>query len=323
MRRRLIPIYSVLVIAIVLLAALVPGCTGGTTGTIYVKATLCGAPWQGAVNYTLTPTSGTPISGTAVDATHSGAAAGTWACAYVAGGPPKSFLKSIKPSATQNLAADGNITFILDFELEQDAAIEFVNWSQNGDLLQGQVSEIVAVPCNIIDSHFKQWVNGCEGYNVTMNETSWLKIIQTGGPPATIIVVDDWCAVNKTPQPTQKVSQLPSVDNVTRQKGYNVTLLPQLPTLLDVHTQWKLVKCVNYTKLINWFGIALFEYVPQAHPCVLFELILPSAGGPLDLYTFTIQTGADVAIVGDTDVDPGNNHAMSTPVMLVVDLRPI
>jgi hypothetical protein len=324
MKRRLVPIYSVLAIAIVLLAVLVPSCGGGGgTGTIVVQATLCGQTWPGAVNYTLTPTGGAPVSGTAVPTTHSNMTATSWTCAYVAGGPGGAFPNPIQPSQTQVLAADDSITFTLDFELEQDAAIEFLGWSQNGDLLQGPISEIYAIPCNIIDSHFKQWVDGCEGYNVTMNETSWFKITQTAGTPGVVVyVVDDWCALNKTPAPSQKVFQVSTLDGVPKQKGENVTLTPQITTTLDVHTQWKLVKGANYTKLINWFGIWTIAYEPQLHPCVLFELILPSAGMPGDLYQFTIQTGADVAIVGDTDVNPGNNNATSAPAMLTVDLRP-
>jgi hypothetical protein len=215
------------------------------------------------------------------------------------------------------LAADGTITFTLDFELDQDAAIEFLTWTVNGAPWQSP-SEIIAEPCQIIDAHFKQWVKGCDGYNVTMNEASWLMITQIAGPLGVVVyVVDDPCAVNKTPAPRQKVSQTVSVDNVTRQKGYNVTL-GQGPTLLDVHTQWQLVKGVNYTKNINWFGIWVNAYEPGLHPCVLFELILPP--GPAVQYVFQVQTSADVALVGDTDVDPGNNHDMSAPIMLVVNM---
>ena len=127
MRKRLIPIYSVLVVAIVLLAAFVPSCTPTpTTGTIVVQATLCGTPWQGAVNYTLTLAGGTsPVSGTGVPTTHGNMTAGTWTCAYNAGGPAGAFLNSIQPSASQSLVAGGTITFTLDFELNQDAAIKF------------------------------------------------------------------------------------------------------------------------------------------------------------------------------------------------------
>jgi hypothetical protein len=309
--------YSILAIAIVLLAAFVPSCGGTTTGTIDVKATLCGIPWQGAVNYTLTPTGGSPVNGVVVPTTHSSMAPSTWTCAYVSGGPAGAFLNSIKPSASQSLVAGGTITFTFDFELDQDAAIQFSVWSQNGVPFQGPITEIVAEPCNIVDAHFNQWVKGCDGYNVTMNEASWFWIrLDVGPAPVQIVVVDDWCALNKTPAPRQKVSQTASVDNVTRLKGYNVTLQLQTPTLLDVHTQWELVKGVNYTKAINWFGIStlpMFETLGP-HPCVLFELVVPMPG----IYQFTIQTWADVEIVGDTDVDPGNNHGMSLPIMLIV-----
>jgi hypothetical protein len=313
-KKRLIPIYSVLVVAIILLAAFVPSC-GPSTGTIEVKATLCGVPWQGAVNYTLTLSGGTsPVTGGVVPTTHSSMTPGTWTCAYDAGGPAGAFLKSIKPLASQSLVAGGTITFTLDFELNQDAVIEFTTWTVSGQPWQG--SEILAEPCMVIDSHFRQWVNGCEGYNVTMNETSWLKITQIAGPgPVVIYVVDDPCAVNKTPAPREKVSQVPTFDGVPTSKGQNITLVTQTTTTLDVHTQWKLVKCVNYTKNINWFGIWVGAYEPGLHPCVLFELIVPLPG---QMYQFTIQTGADVAIVGDTDVDPGNNHAESGTVTLTI-----
>jgi hypothetical protein len=243
----------------------------------------------------------------------------TWTCAYVAGGPGGAFLNSIKPSASQSLVAGGTITFTFDFELNQDAAIKFSVWSVNGVPFQGPVTQIEAIPCMIIDAHFKQWVKGCDGYNVTMNEASWLTIQQIQGPgPVMIVVVDDPCAVNKTPAPRDKVSQTASVDNVTRLKGYNVTLTLQgPPTLLDVHTQWELVKGTNYTKLINWFGISKVPYEPGVHPCVLFELVLPP--GPLAQYVFQLQTSADVALVGDTDIDPDNNHDMSDPIILIVN----
>ena len=317
MKKRLIPMYSILAIAIVLLAALAPSCGGGaTTGTIVVQATLCGTPWQGPVSYTLTPTGGAATNGTVVPTTHSSMLPATWTCAYVSGGPAGAFLNN--PSASQTLVAGGTITFTFDFELDQDAAILWGTWTVNGVPWQAP-SEIVAEPCQIIDAHFNQWVKGCDGYNVTMNEASWLTIQQIQGPgPVMIVVVDDPCAVNKTPAPRDKVSQTASVDNVTRLKGYNVTLTLQgPPTLLDVHTQWELVKGTNYTKLINWFGISKVPYEPGVHPCVLFELVLPP--GPLAQYVFQLQTSADVALVGDTDIDPDNNHDMSDPIILIVN----
>jgi hypothetical protein len=320
MRKRFVAIYAVLVVALILLAAFVPSCTP-TTGTIVVKATLCGNPWQGAVSYTLSAGNST-ISGISVPTTHTDVAAGTWSCAYNSGGPAGAFLKSIKPLATQSLTAGGTITFTLDFELNQDAAIKFLHWTLSGEPQGPQPTEIVAVPCNFIDAHFLQWVDGCEGYNVTMNETSWLNITQMMGPPGVVVyVVNDDCAVNKTPGqglvPPVKKFQVPTFNGTPVEKGMNTTLTPGVPTLLDVETQWQLVKDTNYTKSINWFGIWVGAYEPGLHPCVLFELILPV---PNAQYVFIIQTSADVALVGDTDLNPANNHDMSAPVGLVVNV---
>ena len=114
-RKRLIAIYSVLVVAIVLIAVLVPSC-GPTqyTGTIEVKATLNGSPWTGAVTYTLTPVSGSPITGTAVENSFT-VDPGTWTCRYVSGGPPEAYFIIITPSTTQSVSAGETITFTLDF----------------------------------------------------------------------------------------------------------------------------------------------------------------------------------------------------------------
>ncbi len=316
MKKRLIPMYSILAIAIVLLAAFVPSCGGTTTGTIDVKATLCGAPWQGAVSYTLTPTGGSATNGTAVPTTHSSMLPGTWACAYVSGGPAGAFLNSIKPSASQSLAAGGTITFTFDFELNQDAGILFETWTITGQhVLPGEHQPPVEV-CNFIDVHFQQWVDGCTGYNVTLNETSLLQIIQTGGPAGVMIhVIDDPCAVNKTPTqglPPVKKSQTPSFNRTPVEKGMIFPLFPLEPTLLDVHTVWQLVKGTNYTKTINWFGISLG--VPMPHECVLFELVLPGPGP----YQFQLIASAEVALVDDVDVNPANNMTMSPALIITV-----
>lgn len=327
MKKRLIPIYSILAIAIVLLGAFVPSCTNQpTTGTIVVQATLCGNPWQGAVAYTLTPTGGSATNGTAVPTTHSSMAPATWTCAYVSGGPAGAFLNSIKPSTSQSLVAGGTITFTFDFELDQDAAIQWLTWSLDGEPLVQQPTMIEAVPCQILDAHFKQWIKGCDGYNVTMDETSGLNIVYLAGPvpgPITIVAIDDWCAVNKTPAPREKVSQVPSFYGEPTVKGHNITLaLDGMPIgFLDVHTQWKLVKGVNYTKAINWLGIStqpMFETLGP-HPCVLFELVLPPFPG---MYTFQVQATAEVDLVGDTDVNPANNYTASDTIQLVVTVPP-
>jgi len=325
MRKRIFAICLSVVIAIVLLAAFVPSCTGGGTGTIEVNATSCGAPWTGNVSYTLTPASGSPVNGNNVTATFS-VATGTWTCAYVSGGPGGAyFLKSITPSATQTVSANQKTTFTLNFELKQDAAIQWLWWSVNGmPWLQTETEPLG--PCNITDTHFAQWVDGCVGYNVTLNEMSGLVITAAPGNPGPvwIYVVNADCAVNKTaeqmPIPPVKKSQVPSINNATANVGDNITLLPGMTNMLDVHTVWQLVKGTNYTKAINWLGIskAPFE-LPGPHPCVLFELVVPMPGA----YQFTLVASAHVDLVGSTDVNPVNNDASSPfHLTLVVNVGP-
>jgi hypothetical protein len=321
MRKRLVAIYSVLVVAIVLLAVFVPSC-GGTTGTIEVKATLCGDSWPtqgtGAVNYTLTGP-GSPINGTNVTASFT-VDPGTWTCDYVSGGPAGTCLESITP-ASVTVAAGETKTITIEFEYCEDAAIVFDYWTLDGEIWETPTLE--TIPCHRIDVHFTQWVDGCQGYNVTLNETSKLTITQIGGPPGLVqvYVVNDDCALNKTPEPEGpspvKKSQVPSVnDDYTVKLGDYRDIPFELPTVLDVHTQWQLVKCLNYTKSINWLGIAGFPFDPgMEHPCVLFELIPPGPG----VYTFTLVAEAEVALVGSTDVNPANNKATSPlPLILTV-----
>jgi hypothetical protein len=315
MRKRFVAIYAVLVVALILLAAFVPSC-GPTTGNIVVQVTRCGSPWQGAVNYTLTGP-GSSINGTSVQSTHSGLAPGTWTCAYVSGGPAGAFLNSIQPSATQSLSAGGTITFTLNFELNQDAAIQWLTWTLNG--VPSSQSTLEVGPCNITDVHFKQWVNGCTGYNVTLNETDWLTI--TANPanpgPVWIYVVNADCALNKTANAVKK-SQVPSINNATANVGANLTLDKGMIGMLDVHTVWQLVKGTNYTKSINWLGVskAPFE-LPGPHPCVLFELVAMPG-----FYQFTLVASAHVDLVGSTDVNPGNNDAVSSLLTLNVVVPP-
>jgi len=314
MRKGLLAICSVLLIS---LAVLVPSCTPtAKTGTIQVKATLCGNPWTGNVSYTLTPASGSPVSGTNVTASFN-VTTGNWTCGSVSGGPAGAFLNSIPPSATQFLDTDGTITFTLDFELNQDAWITLGQphpWTLNGSMIEYIE---YAVPCNVLDAHYMQGVHGCNGYNVTLNETSWLMIAQIAGPPATIYVVNATCAVNKTPpEIANKVFQVPSINNAPAQVGQNITLILGQNTTLDVETQWQLVQNVTYMKNINWFGIQVIAYEPGVHNCTLFELILPAP--PVGQYTFILKTSAQVALVGATDGNATNDNSGWSPQLTLI-----
>jgi hypothetical protein len=103
-RKKVSVICLTVAVAVLLVAAFVPSCSPTEKGTIEVRATLCGEPWQGQVSYTLTLAGGaSPMSGTEVPKSFANVDAGNWTCAYVSGGPAGAFLVNITPSATQSL----------------------------------------------------------------------------------------------------------------------------------------------------------------------------------------------------------------------------
>jgi hypothetical protein len=324
MRKGVFTICSVLLVLVVSLAVLFPGCDGGGDGgqyTIKVSATLCGTEWEGDLTYRLTCDGEDDIYGYTVPASHF-VALGNWSIDFIEGGPPGAFLVGNESDLSWPHPE-------LPFEKYQDAIIVFSNWTIDGAPIEGP-TEVVGT-CQVIDVHFLQGVLGCLGYNVTLNETSWLNITQTAGPAATIVVVNDDCAVNKTPEtlgdiiwpivnatPPVKLNQVPSINNLTAEAGSNMTLVLNQTTLLDVHTQWQLVKGALYTKSINWLGISKAISFPPGHPCILFELVFPAAG----IYSFTLQASAQVALVNATDVDPTYDWATSTPLYLTVNVGP-
>jgi hypothetical protein len=319
MRKRLVAIYSVLIVAIVLLAVFVPSCVPAEEkGTIWVKATFCDVPWEGAVNYTVTPASGSPIDGTSVFDTFS-VTSGTWTCGNVSGGPDGAYLDSITPSATQTVSENGTITFTLNFEEEQDASIEFVSWTINGQKVTPNTPQTpyeVMGYYNIIDVEYTQHVAGCQGYEVAVNETSELSIHYTDGvQPVYVYVVNDACAVAKEPEPVEKVSQVPSFNGEPVQPGEEFELPLCHPKILDVETVWQLVKGINYTKTINWLGISDIQGECE---CILFNLLVPSF--PMEWDSFTLVSSASVELMDDKDVNPDNNYAESPPLYLTVSL---
>ena len=82
-------------------------------GTVTVVATANGAPWSGAVSYTL---AGPYVdSHGSVPYTFDNCPAGNYTLTYRSGGPEGMTLYNIEPSQSQNLQAGGNITFTLVF----------------------------------------------------------------------------------------------------------------------------------------------------------------------------------------------------------------
>ena len=103
---------------LIVILVILPSCGRFMTiGTINVNATLDGAPWSGAVNYSYT--SNKPgevaIEGSAVPQSWAHIVTGTYTLYYHSGGPSGTTLASVTPSATQTLSTGGTITFTLNF----------------------------------------------------------------------------------------------------------------------------------------------------------------------------------------------------------------
>ena len=264
MRKRFLAICSVLSAAIVLVA-MVPGCDGGaTTGTIDVDATLDGLPWSGAVEYTLTgPGAAAPtiINGSSVPNSHT-AEAGNWTCAYVSGGP--GIFVNITPSPAQELSAGGTIGFTLNFVTPvppPDASIEFSTWTINGLPVDPAQGPFPVWPGDWIDIEYKEHVSGEEeGAVVTVHQTSWLKVHNTGyegvepGPTIILHVVNAPGAVSMDPPAEDKSNQQATVGGDPVNPCDEVELPYCEEVTLDVEVDWELKICTNYTKTINWIG---------------------------------------------------------------------
>ena len=342
MRKGFFGICLSLVIAIVLIGVFVPGCDPETKGSIGVHATLCGSPWpqegSGFVEFTLTPASGSPINGHALGIWAYLIEPGTWTCSHVSGGPAGAYLDSITPSATQSVSAGEITNFTMNFELEQDAWIRFETWTIDGvPIAEWQGGDTYydgeercwyawVAHCNVIDVHYTQYVDGCEGYEVTLNETDELSIHYLEADPIEppvpevfeVRVLNDSCAVNKTAEPegpdAEKLGQVPSYEGGPVKEGEQYVIPFCQNITLDVETSWQLEKCLNYTKSINWLHIGEC-YDPPCGWCSVFDLLSPKPG----VYVFELRSHASVELVDDVDVNPHNNSTgSSTPLKLIV-----
>ena len=104
-----------------------------TADRVTVKATLDGAPWTGALSFTLTASGLPTISGTSVAQTHTAVPVGTYTLAYVTGGPPAATLVGITSAATQTLTVGGIHTYTLNFkskEVPRGTIIVNATWKQ-------------------------------------------------------------------------------------------------------------------------------------------------------------------------------------------------
>jgi len=173
-------------------------------------------------------------------------------------------------------------------------------------------------PCQIIDVHFHQGVLGCPEYLAAVNETSYLQIIDLGNPPGVqIYVANNWCALNKTPEPPNKYSQGTTIDGepVTPESP-PFTFTPEGLVTLDVETEWQLTKEIDYTKSINWLGISVAPFI-EPHPCVLFELVVPGPGQ----YFFQLDAWAEVVLGDAEDINTQNDVTAKSTLWLTVTVQ--
>jgi len=329
MRRKIYSIWSVLLILVLSLAVLGPGCTP-TTGTIEVKATLDGSPWTGAVDYTLTGpgvTAPTVINGTSVDDTFT-ADPGSWTCAYVSGGP--GIFVDITTSATQSVVAGETTTFTLNFVSPEDVDISvvFKTWTHNGVPIDPAVTWVLVAPGDWIDVEYTEHVSGEEDAHVNVHQTSWLSVHNIGewgevqGPPVTLHVLNAPGAV--TMDPSADISnQQATVGGVPFQICAQVPLPYCEPVTLDVEVDLELVVCNNYTKTINWIGFN----PPGGEPMTLFVgpgVLFESTNDFYHTVTFNLTAKACVEPgEGFEDTEPANDCTDWSPTLTVTYLLPI
>ena len=325
MRKGLFAICSVLLVLVVSLAVLAPSCTP-TTGTIEVEATLDGVAWPssgtGAVTYTLTgPGAAAPtvINGTKVPDSFSGDA-GNWTCAYVSGGPVGAQFVDITPDPTQEVSAGGTITFTLNFvtPTQVDASVTFDSWSINGTPVPGGATYWVG-PGTIIDATYKEGVSGNNtGQPVTVHETSWLTVHNTGidnmgvGPVITLHVVNGLGAVTTDP-PSDVSNQQATVEGVPKPICHKFDLPVCQEVHLDAEADLEQEVGTNYTKKINWLRVPPGVVILADDGAVVFDV--DSIGA---WQTFTLVSYACVEVgEGFEDTDPSNNCCVASSMITI------
>lgn len=308
MRRKILSIWSVLLILIISLAVLVPGCEGEgePTGTVEVNATLDDDAWGGSLEYELSGPGG-PITGSSVDNSHT-AEAGDWTCAYVSGGPPDVDLVDIAPSPTQSLTADGSISFTFVFETPEeqvDASITFVSWTIDG--AQVPPGSYTVYPPTIIDCEYDVVINGT--YCQTVNATVSLYMrYHYGGPNE----FKSWHVANapgsiSTIPPGTIWSQNCTVNGVPRPPCYSFDVLNCHNVTLGVTFTYEAHKGTTYRHKVNWLG-----YRGSGPDNILFDNLIEWAGcwGDSDMVTW-----ACVSVPGD--VNPENDCSDDSPMLYI------
>lgn len=321
MRKRFL---AICLISVALIAVLVPSCESAEEkGSIIVKATLCGAPWEGAVNYTLTGSGGSSILGECIpnDIEELGRCQDVecpdeWTCDPFSNDWAK--FVDITPHHTQTVTCGDTVTFTINFEKNHDASIEFLTWVINGEpIAPNTIEEPYEVYLgDVINARYKPHVEGCEGELVTVNETSellihWVDSYGEVNEPS-VHVANNWCAVGKEPEP-EKLSQRPSFNGEPVEYCQEF-YLPHCETVtLDVETTWQLDTSTDYIETIDWLHIG--ECGPHTLCCTLFELLRDAASD--SGYIFELESRASIELVGYMDINPENDHSWNNPALYI------
>jgi len=327
-KKKIFSIWSVLLVLVVSIAIVVPGCTP-TTGTIEVKATLDGLTWEGLVDYTLTgPGAASPISGTSVNATHT-VDPGSWNCTYDGGGP--GVFVDITPTPPQTVTAGETTTFTLNFVTPEDVDISvvFKTWTHNGVPIPEEQTWVLVSPGDWIDVEYTEHVSGEDDAHVTVHQTSWLEVHNIGwwgeepdGPTVTLHVVNAPGAVTMSPPPADKSNQQATVGGVPVSWCDEVDLPYCEKVKLDVEVDWELVVCNNYTKTINWIGFN----PPEGEPMTLFvgpDVLFESTNDFYDGVTFNLTAKACVEPgEGFEDTTPANDCTVWAPTLTITYVLP-
>lgn len=334
MRRKIISIWSVLLILVLALAVFVPGCNGTppTTGTIDVDATLDGSPWSGALDYTLTgpgATAPTVINGASVPDSHTGDA-GDWTCAYVSGGPAGANFVGITPSANQELSGGGTIGFTLNFETPEqvDAWVEFDTWTINGVPVAPGLHYVN--PGDVVDARYKEGVSGNNtGQEVKVKETlmvsyHWQGIEGEQAPAKSLHVVNAWGAVWGVPPFEQKLSQTATFNGQPVTPCTHVQCPYCEPQTLDVEIETVQKVGTNYTKNVNWIKFKPSDGEPMTLQSLDDYIFEDNTLIPFQQCTLTTWACIEVE-EGFEDTNPANDCCAANPLdsITIMYLPPI
>jgi len=316
-RRKIFSIWSVLLILVVSVAVFVPGCEGEIPlGTIEVTATLDGSPWTGAVEYTLTPATGSSFAGTSVNKTFI-EDPGDWTCAHISGGPGT--FVDITPAETQNLAAEDTITFTLNFVTPAtlvDAYITFDTWTINGEPVLPGFHWVY--PDDVVDARYKEGVAGNNtGQEVRVKETlmvsyHWQGIEGEQAPAKSLHVVNAWGAVWGVPPFEQKLSQTATFN------GQPVTACTHVdcpfcePQTLDVEIETVQKVGTNYTKNVNWIKFKPSNGEPMTLQSLDDYMFEDNTLQPFQKCTLTSWACIEVG-EGFEDTNPANDCCAEDP----------